>query len=379
MSNWRSRGKDSTRHAFEPSPLGLPMNMVWETKVSGAILAPAVTTGRDVFVCSLAALYKIDAGTGTVAWEYPYRVLPKPQINSFKSSPAIVDNRVVFTDMAGTMYCVDEDTGQTMWVTDEFSAVSDSVGIYEGKIFSNGRRLKGDREEPGYLCLGLDGKMIWFREISGPNRTSAAAIAGGRLVCGDKTGNVYGIDVEGGSVVWTRNIRTLVDNTQLMREISPLGVPIIASGSAILRVGDYRNLCALDLQSGEVVWTHVSDEYMGFVANADCVAADDHRLFYAMRSLFRSLDLKSGKILLTTDNSDRELGGSRALAGIVVGHHYIAGFNMSQKVVAFNVETGEVEWEFTGDGGFTDEATYFDGGIVIGDDLGYVRRFAKGS
>jgi len=355
------------------------MKKIWETKVSGAILAPAVTTGRGIFICSLAALYKIDAGTGTVAWEYPYRELPKPQINSLKSSPAIVANRVVFTDMAGTMYCVDEDTGQTIWVTDEFSAVSDSVGIYDGKVFSNGRRLKGDREEPGYLCLDLDGKMIWFRDISGPNRTSAAAIADGKLVCEHKNGYVYGLDVEHGSVMWTCDIRALVDNTKLMREISPLGVPIITSDFALLRIGDYRNLCALDLQSGEVVWTHVSDQYMGFVGNADCVAADDRRVFYTMRNLFRSIDLESGEILLTADNRDRELGGSRALAGIVVGHHYIAGFNMSQKVAAFNVDTGMVEWEFTGEGGFTDEATYFDGGFVIGDDLGYVRRFATGS
>jgi outer membrane protein assembly factor BamB len=355
------------------------LKKTWEIKLSGAILAPAVAAEGFVYICSLAALYKLDGRSGEIAWEYPYRVLPKPRVNSIKSSPAIMTDRIVFTDMVGTVYCLDTASGESIWESDAFSAVSDSVAIFEDRIYANGRRVHGDEKAHGYICVDRDGALVWFSELSGPNRTPAGAIADGKVVCGDMNGYVYGLDVQNGDRLWRTDIKPFVDKTRLLKEVAPRGIPVVVGGLVIVRIGDHRNLCALDLESGEVRWTHVSDKDLGYVGSADCLAADDRRVFYTMRNLFRSLDLESGEILLTTDNSDRELGSSQALSGIVVGHHYIAGFNMSRKVVAFNVETGEVEWEFTGEGGFTDEATYFDGGIVIGDDLGYVRRFAKGS
>jgi outer membrane protein assembly factor BamB len=66
-----------------------------------------------------------------------------------------------------------------------------------------------------------------------------------------------------------------------------------------------------------------------------------------------------------------------SLSGLVIGNHHIAGFNMSRKLAAFNTDTGEVEWIFTGGGGYSAAGIFVDNRLVIGCDDGKVYCFTE--
>jgi outer membrane protein assembly factor BamB len=71
------------------------------------------------------------------------------------------------------------------------------------------------------------------------------------------------------------------------------------------------------------------------------------------------------------------LGESMSLSGLVVDNYYIAGFNMSRKLVVINTTSSKIEWMFTGTGGYSAPAIFADSKLVIGSDDGKIYCFEE--
>lgn len=374
MDNWLLHDKEANRQAFVRKPLQLPLQKSWEAEVKGSVLAPPVAAEGYIYVCSLGAIHKLDLLTGNQLWFYRHKEPPKPRINAFKSSPAIWSDKVFFTDSLGTIYCLNKDSGQLVWEKEEYLARNESLCIFENKLFTRSTRQENSNRIYGYACLDMNGRLVWFQPCRGPVRTNGAAIKEGILVFGDAEGYVYALYVENGQLVWQTDIKSLIDDPSLLNEVSAFGLPTIVDNIVIIRVGDYSNFCGLDLHSGEIRWHHVA------ASNANCIASDETRMYYyRLYDLWQSIDIKTGQLIKTMNSSQHLLGESMSLSGLVIGNHHIAGFNMSTKLAAFNTDTGEVEWTFTGGGGYSAAGIFVDSRLVIGCDDRKVYCFTENS
>lgn len=371
MNDWLLRDRTPARQAFVPTTLNLPLNLMWSTPLGGAVLAPPVCVQGGVYVCSLSSLSMLEAATGQLAWRFPVKELPAPQVNAFKSSPAIAANRIYVTDMAGVLYCLERQSGRLLWENAELLAANESPCISHDRLFT---RVGGTKMgSPGYACLDLDGRLIWFHSTQGPIRTTASALKSGRLVFGDAAGFVYALEEQTGRELWRLNVQPLASLIPVPvppKAVSPVGTPVIAENTVLLRVGDTRNFCGIDLTSGVLKWQHVADADLGYRGSADCAVADESRMYYTIRDLFRVIDIETGQVVRTVENPRYRFGDSMSLSGLVVNGHYFASFNMSKQLVAFNTETGEVEWAFVGESGYSAPGIYCDEKLLIGSDGG---------
>jgi outer membrane protein assembly factor BamB len=374
MSDWLLRDRNANRHAFVKEALKLPLQKSWETVVFGSVIAPPVSAESHIYVCSLGAIHKLDLLTGNHLWHYRHKEPPKPRRNAIKASPAIWSDRVYFTDSMGIMYCLKRDSGQLLWANEQISARNESICIYEDKLFTRFRQGEPDNGTYGYACLDPDGQLIWFHPCSSPIRTDAAAIKDGKLIFGDMDGSVYALNTTNGELIWKTDIKSLIDDTSLLNEISTRGLPMIIGNTVILRVGDDRNFGGFDLSTGRIKWHHVADP----VNSAHCVAIDQNKMYYFLFSgLWQSVDIETGQTIASVDHRQHLLGESMSLSGLVVDNYYIAGFNMSRKLVVINTTSSKIEWMFTGTGGYSAPAIFADSKLVIGSDDGKIYCFEE--
>jgi outer membrane protein assembly factor BamB len=386
MMNWLQKGNTTNRQHFTAAALALPLTQIWRTTLSDAILGQPIAVEDAVYVCSLAALYRLDIQTGTILWEYPYAAPPPPRINAIKVSPAVCGERIFFTDMVGTLYCLDRTQGDLRWQHDYLGAHNEPLCVDNQHLFTKAH-LRGETTVYGYACFNLEGDLVWFQPNAGTPSTNAA-IEQGKLIFGDRNGFVSALDTISGAVIWSIKLQDHLTIERPRRGVGAsadthaTGLPMIINDTIILTVNNPRNLCGLDLVTGAMKWHLLADADLPLRGSAQCLASDGQSLYYVVRNFFRRVDAAHGQITLTTDNQRHALGESLARAGLVAGRYYLAGFDMSQKVVAFDRTTGKIVWEFHADddaGGFGDAGIYAHEKFMIGRNSGHIYCFAARS
>jgi outer membrane protein assembly factor BamB len=365
---WHMRDRFHNRHAYLSTDITGEFRLAWKVDLVGSIVSQAISGDSGLFVNTMSRLYALDSNHGAQQWHF----LPKQsQLNeehsANKGTPAFIDNMIFLSDFNGFLYLIDADSGIEKWETDEYRSSDESPCVVNGKLFTRYRDKNADGNDKfGYLCLKPDGQTVWQFEAQGEVISIQAAVSNDTLVFSDRSGYLYAINIENGSLVWQLNLRshlTLPDG--LPGHLAYGFGPIIIVGSQILlNYGTPRILVSVALHDGSILWTHESERAISAPA-----CANESFIYAWMTGSISAISLSDGNLKWRRDIGN-EFGDITARSGLAIGNHYIVPFNSSKRVASFHLDDGSPVWNFKSEGGFSGEPIFSLGRLFLGNSLG---------
>ena len=236
---------------------------------------------------------------------------------------------------------VDLDDGSIVWHLRTDSAIRNSVAAEDGALFAMsdcGRLWSLDAET---------GEALWHADTPGfPERWMAGspAVAGGVVYAGAKSG--YGAhDARTGEPLWFRRFSGTLD---LIAD--PTGdkwgawfTPIVY-GELLICLVPRRALTALDRKSGRIVWEHalpVSQDWWAspILVGDTVVSGGEPNHLLAVRA-------KDGGVVFDEPVLDESAVANNYVTGLTAEGPLLYAGSGDGKVIACDLATGKVKWEF---------------------------------
>ena len=248
---------------------------------------------------------------------------------------------------------VDLDDGSIVWHLRTDSAIRNSVAAEDGALFamSDCGRL--------WSLDAATGKLLWHADTPGfPERWMAGtpAVADGVAYAGAKSG--YGAhDARTGEPLWFRRFSGTLD---LIAD--PTGdkwgawfTPIVC-GELLICLVPRRALTAFDRKSGRIVWEHelpISQDWWAspILAGDTVVSGGEPNHLLAVRAL-------DGDVVFDERVLDESAAANNYLTGLAVEGGRLYAGSGDGKVIACDLATGEVKWEFRTGGAMLDMAPH---------------------
>jgi len=137
-------------------------------------------------------IYCFDSKNGNELWYVPVN-------DSVGSSPTIVDGTLLFTSKNGYIYCLNAKDGSLIWKKNIGSSVS-SPAVWEDKIYVGTGEMNGAGK---FLCLDIDGDLIWEYEPNGAVQSSPAITEDCVYFATNvQNGTIYCLNRNSGELVW---------------------------------------------------------------------------------------------------------------------------------------------------------------------------------
>jgi len=259
---------------------------------------------------------------------------------------------------------------RTQWVAAVGGHVQDgSPVVAGGRVFVSVSDF-ADGKAGGVVALdAITGERLWERRV-GFSVRNAPAVAGGVVVFAANDGTVHAASAATGEPRWTYSIAPAAEPTS--RNI--YSAPVIADG--VVYVGARRELVAIEVDTGELIWSVIPIDSWGDLASHAVPAV-------AMGRLVLAFDRgEEGLMAFDTANGDRvwQTGpevtqGMQGSAVIVDDTVYVV--NELTDVTAIQLGNGNSRWtrrldERAFDWGYKAVATpaYHDGTLFVGTQFG---------
>lgn len=189
------------------------------------------------FFCNTAGELKcIDIADGSIRWNFTMGARSL-------STPACSDGVVVTGCTDGDIYAVDASSGKKIWSVRTDRALISSPVIRDGIVYMGA-------SDKRFRAIDLKrGRLVWACDDGIGPVQSAVTMAPGHLVVADWNCALWSIDPETGAVQWKwrEEKRTLM--------FSPGGSKPVVAGDRVFVGTPDQNLHALDLSTGEELWT----------------------------------------------------------------------------------------------------------------------------
>jgi outer membrane protein assembly factor BamB len=191
----------------------------------------------------------LDELTGEEVWSFEVE-------GDAQSTPAVSEGRVVVGawewGLGGAIYCIDLETGQPIWTMDAENSPAGSAAIEGGVVYMATYNFDGDGD---LFALSLDdGSILWKKTITPTDSTPT--LADGRVyVCGGCEGFSDPVtrcfNASSGDLLWSTDPDDEIGDWRCS----------MACADGLVFVGkpdftDCGGLCALDAETGDVVWSH---------------------------------------------------------------------------------------------------------------------------
>jgi len=252
------------------------LTVKWQFATRGRVISsPALADGKVYVGSTDGNLYAVDAGTGEQKWKFKTGA-------RIVSSPAVADGLVVIGSYDGAYYAVDARTGQQRW---KFNT--------EGERRFEAKHLHGALPAAELMPDPFDFYM------------SSPAIVGGTVYFGSGDGNVYALDVAGGTLKWKFHTGDVVHAS-----------PAVAQGTVYIGSWD-TYFYALDAQTGKEKWRFKTGEDANIhnqtgIQSSPAVA--DGMVYFGCRDSFLyALDAKTGEKKWAFDNKKSWVIGTPAI------------------------------------------------------------------
>lgn len=191
-----------------------------------------VVAGETIYLGSLDHnIYALRTKDGSLIWEYKAG-------GAIASSPTLGDGGLFFSAFDG-LYALEAETGSLRWHLPSRSWFWGRPLLWQGKVFA------GSQEGKLYGLDARTGKQLWEPVPTGGTFNFAPALGEGVLVIGSD--KVYGLDPEGGQLLWARELGAPV-----------AGDLVVAEGVAYVQAKN-QTLFALKAKGGEVLWSFSLD------------------------------------------------------------------------------------------------------------------------
>jgi len=235
-------------------------------------------------------------------------------------SPYMEDGVLYVNDHRGVVMALQADTGKQRWQVDLGESLSSGPGVGEGKVLIGGAdgQVVALAVEDGKILwraqvsseilaspavgsdvvvvhtvdgklFGLDaadGKQLWIYDRTVPTLTlrgtSSPVILSDIVVDGFASGKMALLTLRDGRVLWEKSIAVPRGRSELERMVDIDASPLVI-GNVIYTVSYQGRIAALELQSGQVLWSRPVSSSTGLAAGDDNLYfSDDQDLVWAM-------------------------------------------------------------------------------------------------
>ena len=304
VSDWFADDEELEIRRLKPIEAAFEPEVKWDIDVGDGVqdyfsrLAPAVAYGKVFAASRDGIVVAIDQQTGKKIWEQDFANYDN---YSFKKAMLWYSNRAVSAKISGGLsvayqsvyfgtedgyvYALEEATGELKWKVGVKGEVISAPAVDAGVVLVN--------TTSGHLIAlnPENGEQKWVTESDVPPLTlrgvsAPAADSGGALI-GTPSGKLKVSILETGMVAWETQIASPSGATELERIVDIDVKPLVFGGNVFV-VSYNGTLSAVELRTGQVIWTREYGSYRN-------ISIDGNRLFVVDNSsnLF-AIDRRSG-------------------------------------------------------------------------------------
>lgn len=277
--------------ALQPLDNSFAIHKRWEAKFGDGgsdqylQLAPVIKNGTG-YVADLHGLvtaFTVDSGKilWQVATDYAYA-----------SAPSLDGQTLLLGTSHGEVVAIDIHAGEIRWHTNVSSEVLAMPQSSHGVVVV--RCVDGN-----LYGLGLTtGAQLWMSDQRTPvltlRGTSSPVITGDIVLSGYDTGRLVAYTLQSGKLLWQTTVAASQGRTDLERMIDIDGDPIVVDD--IIYVIAYQGrLAAVQLSTGQIIWTRDLDSYVG-------ISVDAYRIYVtATDGIVWALDRNNGSTMWKQD------------------------------------------------------------------------------
>ena len=319
-----------------------------QTDASPEDLEVALEFGLAFLGCAAADLLSgsITPGTsGTIERSDESLIWSFPTGDWVVNKPVVVDGVVYAGSNDFNVYALDADTGTLLWSFDTGSSISTAPTVADGVVYaaSNDNRL--------YALDASTGALIWNHPIFEELRYSPV-VSNENVYMGvelDGLHRLHALDAKSGGVIW------VAEPPSLYRGWSAEAAPVVA-GNRIYVHGEYNELLALNIDTGEVLWSYSPSR----MAESPPMVTGGV-VYLTSVTKVHALDESTGNIIWSYDTDKYPARDFPAL--IVDGLYY---FFPDDHVYALDVDTGDPVWTYVLEGSVTTAPYVADGMVFVG-------------
>lgn len=257
------------------------------------------------------------------------------------SAPLVVDTMIYIGDMQGKFSALNGNTGKEVWSYTAKTYIASHAAYKDGVIiFEAGDQLHG--------LNAKSGELIWTYKSTDKVPTpgfvtgyhhSSPVVEGTTAYFGDEWGNMNGVDVSTGKLVFQYHVPFTYTTAT---DYNIRSTPIIKD--SIIYFGDYEaNIYAISLRDKSEKWIHKMEtpRWDGSVVSE--MAIDNNRIYCGRyTNSFTPLDLKTGEQLWKFTDMDTFLPSTP----VFYKDNVIMGTTISSNhIYALKKATGEKSWE----------------------------------
>jgi outer membrane protein assembly factor BamB len=271
-------------HAMYHLALGAQIKRAWDSDAGegandyGRVTAqPVIADGRVFTMDSLDVVSAFDAVSGKRLWRFD----PEPddaRDQTYGGGVAISGNRLYVTDGYGQALALDAASGKVIWRKNLNAPSHGAPTVAEGRIFVV--TVENQLE----VLAADDGRELWTHsglpEPASLLGAASPAVEGDIVVVPYTSGELFGLRVENGRVLWSDNLATSQPLGALNSIADVRGQPVI-DRDRVFAVSNSGLMVAIDLRTGDRVWeqdiggTHepwAGGDYVYVLANNDELA-----------------------------------------------------------------------------------------------------------
>jgi outer membrane protein assembly factor BamB len=217
---WRGTNRSGVypdQNLLKSWPVNGPQ-LILELKDIGSGYSSAVIYKNNIYVCgkkdTLDVVSSYDM-KGKKNWENVYGRAWTRTYPETRCTPTIENNMIYLVSGMGQVGCVDAVTGKLIWTVDANTdykgeplkwGIAESVAISDKAVFY----VTGGEETSVIALNKIDGKLIWKTKSLGGTRAYASSViiekAGLRLLLAQTAKDLMAINIENGEIIWTYNL-----------------------------------------------------------------------------------------------------------------------------------------------------------------------------
>ncbi len=238
---------------------------------------PVVAAGRVFTMDSQDVITAFDAQSGKRLWRFD----PQPEKardQTYGGGIAAAGDRVFLATGYGQALALDAATGKEIWRKSLGAPSHGAPTVADGRVFT----LTVDNQLQ--VLAADDGRVLWTHngipEPAALLGAASPAIEGDVVVVPYTSGELFGLRVENGRVLWSDNLATAQPLGALNSIAAVRGQPVI-DRDRVFAVSNSGLMVAIDLRTGDRVWeqdiggTHApwaAGDYVYVVANDNALA-----------------------------------------------------------------------------------------------------------
>jgi len=244
-------------HAMYHLALGYDIKQAWDSDAGegandyGRVTAqPVVANGRVFTMDALDVVSAFDAESGKRLWRFDPQ--PKGALDqTYGGGVAISGDRLYVSTGYGQVVALQAATGKELWRHNLNSPSHGAPTVADGRVFVI------TVENQLQVLAADDGRQLWSHEgLPEPASLLGAAspaVEGDIVVVPYTSGELYGLRVENGRVLWSDNLATSQPLGTLNSIADVRGQPVI-DRDRVYAVSNSGLMVAIDLRTGDRVW-----------------------------------------------------------------------------------------------------------------------------